>query len=426
MTPIKEELSKDGAQRLSVNLFIPEVTTIRELIDRMAETRPEAPFLMNPETGEVLTFSGLKEQSELLFTQLQQLGLGSGEKVAFLMDNSLFTAQLFLGVMYSGLVSVPLNVRAGVTQLSYMVGHCDAKVVFVSNEYAALMAEVMTQVRRPVRVIPCDADSHRAIRDTTLRRADAAIPSPEDVALLMYTSGSTGNPKAAVHTHRTILAGGRNSVAAHQLTPDDRSLLVLPLYHINAECVTLIPTLLSGGSVVVPRGFSIRHFWDWLDECGCTWSAIVPTIVSQLLDCHDPRADQRGPLFRRIRFLRSSSAPLAPSLHREFLAKFPLLLIQAMGSSEGGNIFSNPLPPAENKIGSPGLPWGFEVKIVDRDGMELLNEEPGEMLIRGEALTFAYYKEPEATAAAFDAEGWLHTGDLAYRDTDGYFFVVGR
>ena len=184
----------------------------------------------------------------------------------------------------------------------------------------------------------------------------------------MYTSGSTGHPKAAVHTHRTILAGARNSVASHQLTEADRSLLVLPLYHINAECVTLIPTLLSGGSVVVPRRFSINRFWDWLDDYQCTWSAIVPTIVSQLLDWKDPKADQRGTAFRRIRFLRSSSAPLAPSLQREFLAKFPLLLIQAMGSSEGGNIFSNPLPPRENKIGSPGLPWGFEVKIIDRDG----------------------------------------------------------
>jgi amino acid adenylation domain-containing protein len=426
MTPIELENFKNSARSTSADLSSIEVTTIRELIDRVAEARPDAPFLMSPETGEVLSFLGLKEQSAVLSTQLLRWGLERGDKVAFLMDNSLFTAQLFLGVMYGGLVSVPLNVRAGVTQLSYMVEHCDAKVVFVDEEHAALMTEVMTQVRRAVRVISCDADSLGAVHDTTLRRTDAAVPSPEDVALLMYTSGSTGHPKAAVHTHRTILAGGGNSVASHQLTPDDRSLLVLPLYHINAECVTLIPTLLSGGSVVVPRRFSISHFWDWLDSHECTWSAIVPTIVSQLLDWRDPSADQRGPAFRRIRFLRSSSAPLAPSLHREFLAKFPLLLIQAMGSSEGGNIFSNPLPPGENKIGSPGLPWGFEVKVVDRDGVELPPGEPGEMLIRGEALTSAYYKEPEATAAAFDAEGWLHTGDLAYRDSDGYFFVVGR
>jgi amino acid adenylation domain-containing protein len=425
MTPIEVERFKNDAHSSSADSLSVEVTTIRELIDRMAETRPEAPFLMSPEAGELLTFFGLKEQSEVLSAQLYQWGLEQGDKVAFLMDNSLFTAQLFLGAMYGGLVSVPLNVRAGVSQLSYMMEHCDAKAVFVGDEYAALVTEVMAQVPRPVRVIS-EVEGMGATRGTVPSRKLTTVPLPEDVALLMYTSGSTGHPKAAVHTHRTILAGGRNSVVAHELTAADRSLLVLPLYHINAECVTLIPTLLSGGSVVVPRRFSISHFWDWLDDCGCTWSAIVPTIVSQLLDWHDPKADQRGPAFQRIRFLRSSSAPLAPSLHREFLAKFPLLLIQAMGSSEGGNIFSNPLPPSENKIGSPGLPWGFEVKIVGREGVELPTGEPGEMLIRGEALTRAYYKEPEATAAAFDAEGWLHTGDLAYRDTDGYFFVVGR
>ena len=124
--------------------------------------------------------------------------------------------------------------------------------------------------------------------------------------------------------------------------------------------------------------------------------------------------------------MRSSSAPLSPSLHRAFLDRFPLLLIQAMGSTEAGNIFSNPLPPCENKIGSPGLPWGFAAKIVNRAGIELPPGESGEVLVRGPAVMQGYYKEPEGTAAVLCPDGWLHTGDLAYRDQDGYFFVVGR
>src|SRR5208282_5438950 len=143
-------------------------------------------------------------------------------------------------------------------------------------------------------------------------------------------------------------------------------------------------------------------------------------------DWKDPRADSREAAFQRIRFLRSSSAPLSPALHREFLDKFKLLLIQAMGSTEGGNIFSNPLPPGENKIGSPGLPWGFETRIVNREGVEMPPGEPGEVLLRGPALMQGYYKDPEGTAAVLDPDGWFHTGDLAYRDEDGYFFVVGR
>jgi amino acid adenylation domain-containing protein len=392
----------------------------------MARTQPEASFLISPETGRVLTFQGLQEQAAFLSTQLREAGLERGDKVAFLLENGLFTAQLFLGAMYGGFLAVPLNVRAGVSQLSYTLDHCDAKVVFVADEYTTLIAEVMAQVRRTVQVVPADVDGFRGAGETPPAATPLPVPVPEDKALLMYTSGSTGQPKAAVHSHRTLLAHGRNSVTSHQLSAADRSLLVLPLYHINAECVTLIPTLLSGGSVVVPHRFSVSQFWDWLDEHRCTWSALVPTIISQLIDWQDPRADQRGAAFQRIRFLRSSSAPLAPSLHREFLDKFPLLLIQAMGSSEAGNVFSNPLPPGENKIGSTGLPWGFETKIVNCEGVEVPQGDTGEVLIRGAALTRGYYKEPEATAAVFDADGWLHTGDLAYRDKDGYFFVVGR
>ncbi len=403
-----------------------EIKTVRQLVNRMAETRGEAVFLVSPESGRELTFKGLQEQASGLSGKLREMGLEKGDKVAFLLDNGLFTAQLFLGTMYGGFVVVPLNVRAGPSQLSYTLDHCDAKVVFVADEYHQLINEVLTEIRRPIQVIFADVDGFVGGCETSIEGNLLPTPEPEDVALLMYTSGSTGQPRGAVHSHRSVLAGARNSVAAHLLSPADRSLLVLPLYHINAECVTLVPALLSGGSVVVPHRFFVNHFWDWLDEYRCTWSALVPTIVSQLLNWEDARADSRTDAFRRIRFLRSSSAPLSPSLHRAFLDRFPLLLIQAMGSTEAGNIFSNPLPPCENKIGSPGLPWGFEAKIVNRAGIELPPGESGEVLVRGPAVMQGYYKEPEGTAAALCPDGWLHTGDLAYRDQDGYFFVVGR
>jgi amino acid adenylation domain-containing protein len=401
------------------------IETIRELIDDRADAQPDAAFLIGPETGRILTFRGLQEQSGLISAQLRQAGLEPGDKIAFLMNNGLFTAQLFLGAMYSGFVAVPLNVRAGASQLSYTLDHCDARVVFVEEQYATLIKEVLAGVRREVRVIPANVDNFVAEGGATAPISPPP-PAPDAVALLMYTSGSTGQPKAAIHTHRTILAQARNSVVSHQLTSTDRSLLVLPLYHINAECVTLIPTLLSGGSVVVPHYFGVSQFWDWIDEHRCTWSALVPTIISQLLDWKDPRAESRGEAFARIRFLRSSSAPLSPSLHQEFLDKFKLPLIQAMGCSEGGNVFSNPVPPGVNKIGSPGLPWGFETRIVNRDGADLPPNEPGEVLLRGPAMMQGYYKDPVGTAAALDTDGWLHTGDLAFRDEEGYFFVVGR
>jgi amino acid adenylation domain-containing protein len=406
--------------------IIQNCVTVRELIDRMAALQADEVFLISPETGRVLTFKELQGQLLQLYARFRQLGLQRGDKIAFLMDNGLFTIQLFLGAMYGGFVSVPLNVRAGVAQLSYTLDHCDAKLVFVGTKYEELIKEVLVQVQRPVEVISAELDNYTATGEASDIVGLLPPIKSEDEAMLMYSSGTTGRPNGAVHTHRSILAHGRNAAISHQLTAADRSLLVLPLYHINAECVTLMPTLTAGGSVVVPHGFVVNEFWNWLDDYRCTWSALVPTIISQLLDYKDPKADNRAEAFRRIRFFRTSSAPLSPALHHEFLDKFKLLLIQAMGSSEGGNVFSNPLPPGANKIGSPGLPWGFETRIVGRDGAELPVGEPGEVLFRGDGMMQGYYKDPAGTTAALDSEGWLHTGDLAYQDEDGYFFIVGR
>ena len=329
--------------------------TIRELISCKAATQPDDVFLISPETGCRLTFRGLQEQTAHISNRLRQMGLQRGDKVAFLMDNGLLTVQLFLGVMAGGFVLVPLNARSGASTLVYTLEHCDAAVVFVEEQYTGLFKEATAAMKRVVPSVTANIDALASADGVASFDGPQIVPEPDDIALLMYTSGSTGKPKAAVHTHRTVLAHGANSISAHQLTAADCSLLVLPLYHINAECVTLMPTLVSGGSVVIPHHFNVSQFWDWLEEFRCTWSAVVPTIISQLLDWKDPRAGSREATFKRIRFLRSSSAPLSPALHREFLDKFDLRLIQAMGSSECGNIFSNPQRPGENKIGSPGL-----------------------------------------------------------------------
>jgi amino acid adenylation domain-containing protein len=403
-----------------------QIRTIHEAIDVMARTQPETAFLVGPETKTTVTFYQLQQQSIQLSKMLSQGGLERGDKVAFLMDNGLVTVQLFLGTMYGGFVSVPLNVRAGVMQLSYMLDHCDAKVIFVEDQYTSLLQEVLEDVRRDIRVISTNVDFPVPVFETVTDDFAPPLPVADDVALLMYSSGSTGKPKAAIHTHASVLMHGWNSIEAHKLSQADRSLLVLPLYHINAECVTLTPTLLSGGSVVVAHRFVVSKFWDWIDDHHVTWSALVPTIISELVDWNDPKKDDREAAFQRIRFFRSSSAPLSPSLHHQFLEKFNLPLFQAMGSTEGGNVFSNPVPPGKNKIGSPGLPWGFEARIVDREGIEVPAGESGEVLLRGPAMMRGYYKEPEGTAAVLDSDGWLHTGDLARRDDDGYFFIVGR
>jgi acyl-CoA synthetase (AMP-forming)/AMP-acid ligase II/acyl carrier protein len=402
-----------------------DIKTVRDLIDRWAEAQPDRVFLISPETARVLTFAQLQDQARRLCGWFCRMGLQRGDKISFLMDNGLFTAQVLLGTMYGGFVTVPLNPRAGVTQLVYTLENCDAKIVVVGRQYDALINDVLAHVRRSVAVVSADSDT-----GLTESEAPAIMPvgllSADDMALLIYTSGSTGQPKGAIHTHGSVLARAWNSVQQQGLTAEDRSLLVLPLYHANAESVTLVPTLMSGGSVVLPQGFLIGEFWNWLHDHRCSWSALVPTIVSQLLDWKDEKAESRASAPGRIRFLRSSSGALSPSLNQAFIDKFGLPLLQGMGSSETGNVFLNPVPPGKNKIGSLGLPIGLEMRIVDRAGGDLPAGEPGEILLRGDAVMRGYYKDPAATAAALDSAGWLHTGDLAYRDEDGYVFMIGR
>jgi acyl-CoA synthetase (AMP-forming)/AMP-acid ligase II len=409
-------------------MLSPDITTVRDLIDRMAEIKAESPFLFGPESDCEWTFAELRRQVRRIARKFASLGLAKGDKVSFLMDNGLFTSGLLLGAMYGGYVAVPVNVRAGRSQLAYTLDHCDTRVVFVSENYRSLVEEVRPDVSLDLQVIVADADMG-PLAWKGVASLEGALPEvfPDDDALLMYTSGSTGQPKGAVHSHQKFLAAALNSVLAHDLTAQDCSLCVLPLYHINAINVTLVPTLITGGSVVMPRRFLVRSFWEWLTRHRCTWSALVPTIISQLVDWVDPRADGMAEALQKIRFLRSSSAPLAPSLHRAFEEKFHLPLIEAMGSTEcGGNIFSNPPPPAKDKVGTPGLPYGFEARTVDPAGLDVPAGQPGEILLRGPGVMTGYYKNPEGTSAVLGRDGWLHTGDLAFKDEDGFFFIVGR
>ena len=242
----------------------------------------------------------------------------------------------------------------------------------------------------------------------------------------MYTSGSTGQPKAVIHTHRTILAQAKNSVVSHQLTSSDRSLLVLPLYHYQRRMCHLDSRLvewwlrrraasLRRQRILGLDGRTPLHLVGVGADYHIATSGLERSCGGQSrcrLQAHPLPALVFGPAF----------AVAAP----EFLDKFKLPLIQAMGSTEAGIIFSNPVPPGTNKVGSLGQPWGFEVRIVNGEGADLPPGEPGEILLRGSAITPGYYKDPVTTAAVLDADNWLHTGDIAYRDQEGYFFVVGR
>jgi acyl-CoA synthetase (AMP-forming)/AMP-acid ligase II len=209
----------------------------------------------------------------------------------------------------------------------------------------------------------------------------------------------------------------------HGLGPDDRVLAVLPLYHINAFAVTMLSPLAHGGSLAMPPRFSAARFWTQARDHDCTWLNVVPTMVSYLLE---GGAAPPG-LAQRIRFCRSASAALPPEHLRAFERRFGIGIVETMGLTEtAAPAFSNPMDPARRKLGAVGRASGCEARVVDAELQPLPDGQTGEIVIRGPNVMTGYYKNDEATRASFTADGWLRSGDLGHRDSDGFFFVTGR
>ncbi len=385
------------------------MTTVRELVERHAANQGESTFLIAPDVGRELSFGELRSAVDHVGERLDAMGVAPGEKVAFLLNNGYWTMQLFLGVMASGRVIVPLNAVAGKTQLAHVLGHSDAAVVLVSAEYRATLGELVRDVGRPITVVDVDDVEGPRWPAPAASGTVPVSPSAGDPALLLYTSGSTGLPKGAVLPHRAVCAGGDNVVLAHQLDRDDRALCVLPVYHINGAIVTVMAPLASGSSVVMPTRFSVSAFWSLVADHRCTWASIVPTIIKYLLDRADKEpydfgSDERLSAFR---FARSASAPLAAATLEEWERVFKVPMIETIGLTEtAATIASNPLPPRPHKVGSVGLEWGNELRVVDDDGKDCPPNVAGELVVRGDNVLDHYYKNEEATRGAF-VDGWF-------------------
>jgi long-chain acyl-CoA synthetase len=399
--------------------------TIQHYVDLRADEQPDAVYLIAPETGAVMTYRELQRACRHLARFLGARGLAEGAKVALLLENSYQTARLLIGTMYAGYTVVPLNLLSQPKQLEYVLDHSDTEFVFTSSALEPRLREALGNARRPIELVVVDPNAAHVLGSDIPERHIAPVSEAHD-ALLMYTSGTTGVPKGVLHTHRSVVAGGEYTSRAHELSREDRVICSLPLYHINGQIVTAVAPLVHGGSVVMPHRFSVSTYWRTVAEYGCTWINVVPTIIAYLLNAPDPR--DAGLDISRVKFCRSASAPLPPELHRAFEARFGVSIIETFGMTEtNAPCFTNPYDPKRRKIGSPGQAFGNEAKIVDpRTGTDQPPHLTGEIMVRGENVMKCYYKDAENTAKAFDADGWLHSGDLGYLDEDGFLFVTGR
>ena len=245
---------------------------------------------------------------------------------------------------------------------------------------------------------------------------------PDDVALVLHTSGTTGRPKAVPLTHRNLTTTMKNIQATYELTPHDRTMLVMPLFHVHGLLAGFLAPLSSGGSVVVPPKFSASEFWRDFMQHQANWYTAVPTIHQILLRTPLPTPKPS------LRFIRSCSSPLSPKVFHDLERAFEAPVLEAYAMTEAAHqMTSNPLPRHGKRIpGSVGVGQGVEVKILDEKGTEVPIGKEGEICIQGENVTKGYLNNPTANASSFTSGGFFRTGDQGKMDEQRYVFITGR
>ena len=393
------------------------------LFDLIHAGAPGDPALIMPD-GPIWTFADLRSQVEQLVAWLQHHGLGRGDRIAIALGNGPAMAITFLAAATAA-TAAPLNPKYRRDEFAFYYEDTNARALIVPPGEGE---EARAALRPGMILIEAALDATGHLTFTTTDTAGSprrdGVAEPDDVAMILHTSGTTSRPKRVPIRHRNLVASTNNIIATYQLSPADRSLCVMPLFHIHGIVASLLSQLAAGGAVVCPPGFDGLKFWSWVEQTRPTWYSAVPTMHQVLL----ARAERNATLIatHRFRFIRSSSAPLPPVVMERMEAVFGAPVLESYGMTEASHqMTSNPLPPGRRKPGSVGIGFGVDVGIMDDNGQFLPNGVRGEVVVRGPNVVDGYENNPEANATAF-VNGWFRTGDQGYLDEDGYLCLTGR
>jgi fatty-acyl-CoA synthase len=393
--------------------------TLFDFAAKRAELSPDALAFAQFETETRHSFAQFNERAERGASLLERQ-FGSGDRLAVLCHNSVVFFELLFACGKIGAILVPLNWRQTATELAPILVDCGARMLLHDAPTAPLAQALAASTG--VRLGTFAAYDHMRAETLANPRRDAAWPS-DRIWYLLYTSGTTGRPKAVIQTVGMALANAINVQQATGLTSLDRTVNFLPLFHTAGINLHTLPVFIAGGSTTVLAKFEVDAVLDLVAAGGVSVFFGVPSIYQAL--SLSPRFAEVN--LSRVRHWGCGGAPLPESLIRQYLSK-NVRVCNGMGMTETGpTVFlMNPERAAE-KIGSVGKPQLLsEVRLVDLAGHDVEPGERGEILFRGPNITPGYYNNPEATAAAITPDGWLRSGDIAYRDREGYYFIVDR
>jgi fatty-acyl-CoA synthase len=409
--------------------------TVFDFATKRAELSPEAIAFEEVETSRKVTFAAFNERAERCASALERMGVAAGERVAILCHNSATFFEVLFGCGKAGAILVPLNWRQTPAELAPILADCGARLLL----HDAATAELAAALAKASGVRRIDFAAYETlIAETAIRHTGPPPPCGEGLGVgvrratawptdriwyLLYTSGTTGRPKAVIQTVGMALANYVNVQQATGLTGADSTVNFLPLFHTAGINLHTLPLFIAGGTGTVLPKFEIDPLLDLIAQGRVSLFFGVPAIYQALsLSPRFAAAD-----LTKVRHWGCGGAPLPESLIRTFLAK-GIRVCNGMGMTETGpTVFLMDPVHAVEKIGSVGKPQLLsEVRLVDAEGRDVPTGERGEILFRGPGITPGYFNNSDATRVAFDAEGWLHSGDVGRRDEDGYYFIVDR
>jgi acyl-CoA synthetase (AMP-forming)/AMP-acid ligase II/acyl carrier protein len=364
-------------------------------------------------------------QVEAVSRSLSGAGVHSGDRVAICLPDGPEMVVAFLGVSAVA-AAAPLNPAYRLEEFVFYLSDLQPRALLLPAGSESPARQAARQLGVAVLDVAADPEVAGLFRFTSGGASQEPLPaaSPDDVALLLHTSGTTSRPKLVPLTQRNLCASADHIADTLKLEAHDRCLNIMPLFHIHGLVAATLSSLRAGGSVVCTPGFLAPEFFVWFDEFRPTWYTAVPTMHQAIL----ARGSAHGEVLASSppRFVRSSSAALPPSLFHQLEQTFHCPVIEAYGMTEAAHqMASNPLPPRRRKAGSVGLAAGPEVAILGEDGRQVGPGHRGEVVIRGPNVTKGYLANPSANAEAF-VRGWFRTGDQGYVDGDGYLFLTGR